>query len=335
MNFFRAAVLFLLFSIPARSETDDVTNRIHAVEQSMAHLDANLTRQMNELLWVQRLSDIASVDHVRFTGPPPAGTNGLPVAAGSNDVVISALCFLPRKRSQRIPLIVFVHGEIHGNAVSDEDSQVVRELVEQGYGVIAPDYRGSSGYGADFWNLIDYGGLEVEDVEAAREFALQHYPVLDSRRVGIIGWSHGGLIALLAVFAHPQNYQACYAGMPVSDLEERIRIRGKDYEKLLSIPSEAGKSASEEYRRRAPSQNAKKLKTPLLIHANTNDEDVTWREIQKLIAALRAANKPFQYTVYTNAPGGHMFNRLDTNLAHDSRKEIWRFLAKHLRPSIW
>lgn len=298
----------------------------------MAHLDARLTRQVNELLWVQRLADIAMVDHVRFTGPPPNGTNGLPAAAGSNEVVISAMTFLPRKHSRHIPLIVFVHGEIHGNAVSDEDSHVVRELVEQGYGVIAPDYRGSSGYGADFWKLIDYGGLEVADVEVARKFALERYPELDARRVGIMGWSHGGLIALLTVFAHPQNYQACYAGMPVSDLEERIRIRGKDYEKLLSIPSDTGTAAGDEYHRRSPAWNAQKLRTPLLIHANTNDEDVTWREIQKLITALQAADKQFQCRVYTNAPGGHSFNRLDTRLARESRAEVWRFLAKYLRP---
>jgi len=43
---------------------------------------------------------------------------------------------------------------------------------------------------------------------------LQTYSELDPRRVGIVGWSHGGLIALMTVFAHPDDYQVCYAGMP-------------------------------------------------------------------------------------------------------------------------
>ena len=90
--------------------------------------------------------------------------------------------------------------------------------------------------------------------------------------------------------------------------------------------------APEEYRLRSPAANAEKLRTPLLIQANTNDEDVTVREIDHLIRALQAAGKDFKYHVYTNAPGGHLFNRLETPLAIDSRAEIWRFLAQHLRP---
>jgi dipeptidyl aminopeptidase/acylaminoacyl peptidase len=278
MNFFRTAFLLLTLASPPYSEANDITNSVRELGESMAHLDAKLTRQMNELLRRQRLSGAALVDHVRFTGPPPVGTNGTPALAGSNNVVLAALTFLPRKHPKRkIPLIISVHGEIHGNVVSDEDSHVVQELVDQGYGVIAPDYRGSSGYGADFWKLIDYGGLEIEDVEAARKFALERYPErLDARRVGIIGWSHGGLIALLTVFAHPKEYQACYAGVPVSDLEERIRIRGKDYERLLALGvaetgQAGGNDVREEYHRRSPAWNAQKLTTPLLIQANTND----------------------------------------------------------------
>ena len=123
--------------------------------------------------------------------------------------------------------------------------------------------------------------------------------------------------------------------MPVSDLEERIRIRGKDYEQLFAAPYHLGKTvaeAPEEYHRRSPAWNAQKLRTPLLIHANTNDEDVNIAEVQKLISALQAAGKDFQYRIYTNAPGGHLFNRIDTQVARESRTEVWKFLARFLRP---
>jgi dipeptidyl aminopeptidase/acylaminoacyl peptidase len=252
--------------------------------------------------------------------------------------VVSAFTFLPRKlpRSHKLPLLVLAHGELHGNVASDEDAHVVRELIQQGYAIIAPDYRGSSGYGADFWRQVDYGGLEIEDVQAARNWMLERFPKLfDPSRVGIIGWSHGGAIALLTVFAHPDDYAVCYAGVPVSDLEERIRIRGKDYEGLFSAPYHVGKTvaeAPEEYHRRSPAWNADKLHTPLLVHANTNDDDVTITEVQKLIRALQAADRQFSYHIYTNAPGGHIFNRIDTPLALESRAEIWTFLAKYLKP---
>lgn len=334
------ALLWFGIALSGVAQTNDLTRRLDALQEGQGHLDAKLTRQMNELMWFQRLSDVAVVDKVRFTGPPPRETNNPAPPPGSNEVVVSAFTFMPRAslqghQARQIPLILFAHGEIHGNVASDEDAHVVRELVEQGYAVVAPDYRGSSGYGGDFWRQIDYGGLEIEDVHAARQWMLEHYPEIDARRVGIIGWSHGGLIALLTVFAHPTDYQACYAGVPVSDLEERIRIRGKDYEQLFAAPYHLGQTVAEapdEYHRRSPAWNAAKLQTPLLVHANTNDQDVNVREVERLIHALQEAEKDFQYRIYTNAPGGHLFNRLDTATAHDSRAEIWQFLAHHLHP---
>lgn len=331
-------VLALFFTFRLWSaETNELATRLHSLEERFGQLDAKLSRQMNELLWRQRLSDIAIVDKVNFTGPPPHGTNGIAAPAGSNDVIISALTFVPRGkwRTHKLPLIVLAHPEIHGNVASDDFAVVVRELLQRRYAVIAPDYRGSSGYGIEFWRLIDYGGLEIEDVHAARNFMLESHRELDPKRVGMVGWSHGGLIALLTVFAHPLDYQACYAGVPVSDLEERIRIKGKGYEELFAAPYHIAKTvaeAPEEYRRRSPAKNAGKLHTPLLVQANTNDEDVNIHEIQKLIDALRAAGKDFKYHIYTNAPGGHLFNRLDTNLARESREEIWKFLGRNLRP---
>ncbi len=57
---------------------------------------------------------------------------------------------------------------------------------------------------------------------AARDWAVETLPFVDASRVGILGWSHGGLIALMAVFDHPAKFQVAYAGVPVSDLPERM-----------------------------------------------------------------------------------------------------------------
>ncbi len=87
-----------------------------------------------------------------------------------------------------------------------------------------------------------------------------------------------------------------------------------------------------EYRRRSPVFHAKELQTPLLIHTNTNDEDVNVLEVEHLIQALKAEDKKFEYKIYENAPGGHYFNRIDTRAAKESRREIYRFLAPYLHP---
>jgi dipeptidyl aminopeptidase/acylaminoacyl peptidase len=87
-----------------------------------------------------------------------------------------------------------------------------------------------------------------------------------------------------------------------------------------------------EYRKRSPVFYADKLQTPLLVHTNTNDEDVNVMEVEHLIAALKAAGKTFEHKIYKDAPGGHIFNRIDTKLARESRQEIYAFLAKYLKP---
>jgi len=115
----------------------------------------------------------------------------------------------------------------------------------------------------------------------------------------------------------------------------RMGYKSQGYRDLYSAPYHIGKTAEEnvnEYRRRSPAWNAAKLQTPLLIHTNTNDEDVNVLEVEHLIAALKAADKKFEYKVYQNAPGGHAFNRLDTKLAKESRAEVYRFLARYLNP---
>ena len=75
------------------------------------------------------------------------------------------------------------------------------------------------------------------------------------------------------------------------------------------------------------------VQTPLLIHSNTNDEDVNVLEVQHLIDSLKAAGKKFDYKIYENAPGGHHFDRTDTKPAKDSRREVYRFLAGYLHPA--
>ena len=320
---------------PAEKTTSDA-DRIRALEESLDFLEHRLAKRIDDLTWFQRLGDIALVDKIRYTAPPTRYVPNPTGQGASNDIIVPAYTFLPKRPAEgKLPLLVLAHGGVHGNFKADEEIHIVRELVGQGYAIIAPDYRGSSGYGKDYWELIDYGGLEVDDVHAAREWMLASEPRVDPERVGILGWSHGGLITLMNIFRHPEDYQVAYAGVPVTDLVARMGYKGPGYEELFSAKYHIGKPARDnvkEYRRRSPVWHADKLETPLLIHGNTNDEDVNVLEVEALINALKAAEKKFDYKIYTNAPGAHHFNRIDTPLARESRAEIYRFLAQHLNP---
>lgn len=165
---------------------------------------------------------------------------------------------------------------------------------------------------------------------------LENYSFLDPKRVGIIGWSHGGMITLLNILQHLGSFAAAYAGVPVTDIVFRLGYKPANYDAIFTDPRHIGKPVSgdiQEYLRRSPITYADKLATPLLIHGNTNDEDVNVIEVQRLIDALKANGKKFESKIYENAPGGYEFGRLDTKLAKESRLEIYRFLAEHLKPA--
>jgi dipeptidyl aminopeptidase/acylaminoacyl peptidase len=287
--------------------------------------------------WYAQLGDIAEVNEIRYTSAPPHRSQNPTAPGARNPMIIHAMTFIPKKldKSKKQPLIVFAHQGIHSDFGRDYEYGAVKELVEQGYSVIGPDYRGSTGYGNGFYNQIDYGGLEVDDVYQARAWMLDNYDFLDPKRVGMMGWSHGGFITLMNILLHPGDYAVAYAGVPVTDLVLRLGYHDASYQAIFSAASHVGKPVSgdiQEYLKRSPITYADKLETPLLIHGNTNDEDVNVIEIQRFVTALKAAGKKFEYKIYENAPGGHEFGRLDTKLAKESRHDVYKFLAQYLQP---
>jgi dipeptidyl aminopeptidase/acylaminoacyl peptidase len=284
----------------------------------------------DDVLWHLELDGIAEVRTFRYTG--------LPRKAG-NPLILYAYSFIPRKldRTRKAPMVVVIHGGVHSNHMTGgpaNGAQIVRELIEQGYVVVAPDYRGSSGYGPIYAKTIDYGGKENDDVLGARNWMVERYPFIDAARVGLMAWSHGGMIALFNIFQHPEAYACAYAGEPVSDLVERRKYLKTMPQTMAESAGEAAANDEDTYRRRSPLTYAAKLEKPLLIHGNTNDETVHVVEIEHLIAALKAAGRTFEYKIYEAAPGGHHFNRIDTKLARESRDEIHAFLKRYLKPSF-
>ena len=296
-----------------------------------------LIKMLEVQKWYSQVGDIAEVNEIRFTSAPPHRPSNPTAPGAKNPLIIHAMTFVPKNldKNRKQPLIVFAHQGVHSDFGRDYEYGVVRELIQQGYSVIGPDYRGSTGYGNGFFNQIDYGGLEVEDVFRAREWMLENYDFLDEKRVGMMGWSHGGFITLMNILLHPGAYAVAYAGVPVTDLVLHLGYHDASYQAIFSAPQHVGKTVSgdiQEYLKRSPITYADKLETPLLIHGNTNDEDVNVIEIERFVAALKAANKKFEYKIYENAPGGHEFGRLDTKIARESRHDMYKYLAGYLKP---
>jgi len=341
---FSVLFIFTIFSFShfllanSENENSEKIELLNDKIENLFHYMDVLEKKIDDVLWHQKVSDVAYIDKVYHVGPPLSDQQiKNPTAVGAkNPVKFYSYIFIPKKidYNKKFPLLVFPHGGVHSN-FSTYYTHIIRELIAQQYVIIAPEYRGSTGYGKAMYEKIDYGGLEVEDVYSAKNYMLENYDFLDKDRVGILGWSHGGLITLLNIFNHPQDYKVAFAGVPVSDLIARMGYTSDSYRALYSASYHIGKTAGEnieEYRRRSPAWNAEKLNTPLLIHTNTNDDDVYVLEVEHLIKSLKAAGKKFEYKIFQDAPGGHSFDRTDTKLAKEIRFKIYNFIGGYLHP---
>ncbi|NNF12017.1 MAG: alpha/beta fold hydrolase [Gemmatimonadetes bacterium] len=324
----------------------EIIDDFEAFVEGQRHEQDVLRRKIDDLMFFLRLSDVAEVQMVTFRSGPPRW----PESDGSlryphvlheegDSLTVPAYVFIPHDidRTAPQPLIVLVHGGVHSNH-SSGTATVMREMLEQGYTIIAPEYRGSTGYGRDWYRQIDYGDTEVLDSYHAGQHALRNYPFLDADRVGVVGWSHGGLHALFNIFRFSEAYAVAYAGVPVSDLVARMGYTGQGYRELYWADFHMGISDREaipELRKRSPSWNTDQYQgTPLMITTTTNDGDVDVLEVERLIQALEAGgHEGFRYRIYQDAPGGHSFDRRDNELAQRQRREMYEFLAQHLRPT--
>lgn len=335
-----AAFLVLISPQASSQSSEELQQQIETLTKKlddMQHTFDGLNKSIDDLMWHERLGDIAFVDKVYIYGPPKWKEENPNAQGAGNPVKFWIYVFVPKNTDpeKKYPLIVFPHGGVHSD-FSTYYTHIVRELVAQGYIIVAAEYRGSTGYGKSHYQKIDYGGLEVEDVKASRDYMIENYEIVDKKRVGIIGWSHGGLIALMNIFDHPDDYQVAFAGVPVSDIVARMGYKTQEYRDLYSVDYHIGETAYEnveEYRRRSPAWNAHKMQdTPLLIHTNTNDADVNVLEVEHLIKSLKAENKKFEYEIYQDVPGGHSFDRMDTKKANEIRVKIYTFLNSYLHP---
>ncbi|MCZ7601246.1 MAG: prolyl oligopeptidase family serine peptidase [Melioribacteraceae bacterium] len=342
---FKKLILFLLllffasvlFGQVTNSDLQSDLNSLKNSNENFNHRLDVLEKKIDDIIWYERVGDIANVDKVFMYGPPLWKEKNPNAQGAGNPVKFWSYVFIPKNidYNKKYPLIVFPHGGVHAD-FSTYYTHIVRELVSQGYIIVAAEYRGSTGYGKSHYEKIDYGGLENEDVYYSRNYMIDNYEFVDKNRVGIIGWSHGGMITLFNIFEHPDDYQVAFAGVPVSDVIARMGYKDQSYRDLYEADYHIGESADDnvqEYRRRSPAWNTHKFQnTPLLIHTNTNDEDVNVLEVEHLIKSLKADDKKFEYEIFQDLPGGHSFDRMDTKKAKEIRIKIYKHLAKYLNP---
>src|SRR6185436_17143190 len=215
----------------------------------------------------------------------------------------------------------------------------VVEAVQRGYVIIAPDYRGSTGYTDEFYRKIDYGGKEVDDVFSSWDY-LKTLPYVDTTKVGMMGWSHGGFITAHVLFRGKVPFKSGAAIVPVANLVFRLADHqpgyARDYaaeEDLQGLPFERNcgpqknRDCIDLYMERSPVFGVPKLEVPIMVHVATNDCDAFFRENQQLVYTLIALKPNLAETkIYKDPPPGphgcgHSFSRRVKDLARDDSPE--------------
>ncbi|MFD7655568.1 S9 family peptidase [Actinosynnema sp. NPDC059797] len=253
----------------------------------------------------RRLTDCGA----RLPGP---GVVPTVVRAGSADGLrVPCLLYRPPGASagSPAPVVVTIHGgpEVQARPVFDP---LVQELLSRGIGVLAPNARGSSGYGMRHQRLVyrDWGGGDLADWEAAIGL-LDGVEWADAARLGVHGASYGGFAALTCLTRLPHRWRAGVAECGAFDLVSDVRsfpptwrARAVDWVGDPDDPADAARLAA-----RSPITHAHRLTAPVLVLHGENDTRVDPGQSARLHRRLRELGKPVELVLH---PGvGHDLDR--------------------------
>jgi len=244
---------------------------------------------------------------------------------------ISALVYVPYNmvRNGQNAAIVYVHG---GPAAQTMNSfnRFVQHMVNQGYMVIAPNYRGSTGYGQEFQhaNLFDMGGGDLEDVLAAADFVRQT-GYLDPKKIVLVGGSYGGYLTMMGVTKAPDVWAA---GVPIVPFVNWFtEIQNEDPVLQQSDLATMGdpEKHQERYRERSPIFFVDQIKAPLLLLAGAHDPRCPPEESQQVVDAIKKRGGTVELKIYENE--GHGFARVENQI--DAYKRAADFIKAHVPPA--
>jgi len=244
---------------------------------------------------------------------------------------ISALLYVPFNmvRNGQNAAIVYIHGGPASQSMNSFN-RFVQYAANQGYMVLAPNYRGSTGYGKEFQqaNLYDMGGGDLQDVLAGVDW-IKQTGHLDPKKIAVMGGSYGGYLSMMAVTKAPEVWAA---GVPIVPFVNWFtEIENEDPVLRQSDLATMGDPAKNKalYEERSPINFIAQVKAPLLLLAGGNDPRCPKSEAQQVVDAITKRGGTVDYKVYENE--GHGFARVENQI--DAYKRVADFLLAHVVPA--
>jgi dipeptidyl aminopeptidase/acylaminoacyl peptidase len=245
--------------------------------------------------------------------------------------MISALLWMPfnLSRNGSAPGVVFPHGGPTSQAKDDfSPNRTALALASRGFVVIAPNVRGSTGYGHSFAaaNHADLGGGDLKDEIAGRQFLIDTGYV-DPNRIGITGGSYGGFMTLMAISKTPSLWAAAVDAYGIIDWKEIwLHADLPDRQYLESFLGDPVKN-NDVYTASSPLTSIKNATAPLLVLQGDNDPQVTRDQAEKVVDVSRSYGHTVEVHFY---PGeGHGFFKREDQIDALERTVAW--MEKYLK----
>jgi dipeptidyl aminopeptidase/acylaminoacyl peptidase len=231
--------------------------------------------------------------------------------------------------AKNLPVVVNPHG---GPWARDEwgFNPEVQFLANRGFAVLQMNFRGSTGYGREFWEKsFKEWGLDMQNDITDGVYWLINKGIADKNRIAIYGASYGGYATLQGVVVTPTLYAAAVDYVGVSNLFTFMQTIPPYWKPMLDMMYEMvgnPETDSIQFRATSPALNADKIMTPLFVAQGANDPRVNINESNQIVDALKKRGIDVEYMVKENE--GHGFYNEENRF--DFYRAMEKFLGKYL-----
>jgi dipeptidyl aminopeptidase/acylaminoacyl peptidase len=245
---------------------------------------------------------------------------------------IPAYLFLPDAQPQsaeprHLPVVIYVHGGPESQT-RPAFNPVIQYLAANGYGVLAPNVRGSTGYGYPFQSLDDVR-LRMDSVAdlAAGVGWLTEQGIAEPQRIAVMGGSYGGFMVLSALTTYPDLWAAGVDIVGIANFVTFLENTGP-WRRKLREPEYGSLEHDRDFLEAiSPIHHADAITAALFVVHGANDPRVPVGEAEQIVAALRARNVPVEYLRFEDEGHG-LIKRANRVKAYP---EIARFLDSHVK----
>jgi dipeptidyl aminopeptidase/acylaminoacyl peptidase len=212
----------------------------------------------------------------------------------------------------KIPVLVSVHGGPEGQE-QPSFSSTYQYFLSRGYAILAPNVRGSTGYGKTYTHLDDVRKREdsVKDLAAAVEW-LKTQGGADPRHIAVMGGSYGGYMTLAAITLYPDLWAAAVDTVGIANFESFLKNTSGYRRKLREVEYGSLEHDLDFLRAISPLAKAERIKAPLMIIAGKNDPRVPYTEAEQMVKALRERSAVVEYKLFEDE--GHGVAKLSNRL---------------------